>query len=170
MRNNDVKQLIMAWLNRNAASARLVASVNRFNAFACMFIQFFCTHGLISGYLLQSAALLQAYKSTQVGRAHWAILCTLCYPQSTHTLFVSQSQFPPPVIQDPTCVNKLYNAFEKQTDSCGDRVFSSAKSGLVFESLQLLDPTVAPILVIVASDASHKGHVSRHPSYCKYLQ
>ena len=74
------------------------------------------------------------------------------------------------VIQDPTYANKLYHAFEKQTDSTGDRVFRKANSGLVFESFQLLDPTVAPILVIVASDASHKGHVSRHPLYCKYLQ
>ena len=52
----------MALLNWNAASARLVASVNRFNAFACMFIQ--CC-GLVSGYLLQSAALRQAYKTTR---------------------------------------------------------------------------------------------------------
>jgi len=73
------------------------------------------------------------------------------------------------VIQDPTYANKLYHAFEMQMDSGGNRVFRESNSGLVFESFQLLDPTVAPVLVIVASDASHKGRVSRHPLYCKYL-
>jgi len=48
-------------------------------------------------------------------------------------------------------------------------MFQKANSGLVFESFQLLDPTVSPILVIVASDASHQGKVSRHPLYCAYF-
>ena len=63
------------------------------------------------------------------------------------------------VIQDPLYANKLYHKFEMQTDSRGNRVFCKANSGLVFESFQLLDPTVSPILVIVASDPSHQGHV-----------
>ena len=73
------------------------------------------------------------------------------------------------VIQDPLYANKLYHSFERQSDSLGNRVFQKANSGLVFESFQLLDPTVSPILIIVASDASHQGHVSRHPLYCKCL-
>ena len=73
------------------------------------------------------------------------------------------------VIQDPTYVNKLYTAFDMQVDSDGNRMFQKANSGLVFQSIQLLDPTVSPILVIVASDASHHGHSSRHPLYCEYF-
>ena len=71
------------------------------------------------------------------------------------------------VIQDPAYSDKLYHAFEMQADSDGNRMFQKANSGLVFESIQLLDPTVSPILVIVASDASHQGHSSRHPLYCE---
>ena len=87
MRNNDVKTgnngLIEPECCSIAALARLVDSVNRFNAFACMFNQFCCTHDLVSGYLLQLAALWQACKSTWIGRAHGAILGTRCYPQCT---------------------------------------------------------------------------------------
>ena len=71
------------------------------------------------------------------------------------------------VIQDPKYADQLYHAFEMQTDSAGQRMFQKANSGLVFESFQILDPTVSPILVIVASDPSHKGNVTRHPMYCK---
>ena len=63
----------MAYLNQNAASARLVASVNRFNAFACMFIQCCSTHDLVSGYLLQSGALRRLAAGIQIhqgARAH----------------------------------------------------------------------------------------------------
>ena len=62
MCNNDVKTGNNGLIepNQNAASTRLVASVNRFNAFACMFIQCCSTHDLVSGYLLQSDALRQA--------------------------------------------------------------------------------------------------------------
>jgi hypothetical protein len=64
--------------------------------------------------------------------------------------------------------NKLYHAFEIQSDSNGDRVFQAANSGLVLESFhfKFLDPLcefVSPILMFVVSDASHQGHVSRHP-------
>ena len=44
-------------------------------------------------------------------------------------------------------------------------MFQKANSGLVFESFQLLDPTVSPILAVVASDPSHVGHIKRHPLY-----
>jgi len=47
-------------------------------------------------------------------------------------------------------------------------MFQKANSGLVFESFQMLDPTVSPVLIIVASDPSHVGNLSRHPMYCKY--
>ena len=57
------------------------------------------------------------------------------------------------VIQDPTNVNKLYHAFEMQVDIDGNQMFHKANSELVFESIQLLDPTVSPILVIVVIDA-----------------
>ena len=72
------------------------------------------------------------------------------------------------VIQDPKYADKLYHAFEMQMDSDGNRKFQKANSGLVFECFQLLDPAVSPILIIISSDASHQGHVSRHPLYCKF--
>jgi len=72
------------------------------------------------------------------------------------------------VIQDPKYAELLYHKFEMQMDGSGNRMFQRANSGLVFECFQLLDPTVSPILVIVASDASHQGRVSRHPLYCEY--
>ena len=61
------------------------------------------------------------------------------------------------VIQDPSYADKLYHTFEMQTDGSGNRMFQKANSGLVFECFQLLDPTVSPVLVIIASDASHKA-------------
>ena len=61
-------------------------------------------------------------------------------------------------IQDPTLADKLYHKFEFMTDEDGQRVFDKANSGLVFESFQLLDPESAPVLVIVAIDASHHGN------------
>jgi hypothetical protein len=70
------------------------------------------------------------------------------------------------VIQDPKYADQLYHAFEMQTDGSGKRLFQKANSGLVFECFQLLDPTASPILIIIASDASHQGHISRHPLYC----
>ena len=73
------------------------------------------------------------------------------------------------VIQDPRYAGKLHHAFEMHTDGRGNRTFQKANSGLVFECFQLLDPTVSPVLVIIASDASHKGHISRHPLYCEYI-
>jgi hypothetical protein len=72
------------------------------------------------------------------------------------------------VIQDPRYADQLYHVFEMQTDGNGSRMFQRANSGLVFEGFQLLDPTVSPILVIIASDPSHQGHISRHPLYCKF--
>ena len=54
-------------------------------------------------------------------------------------------------------------------DAEGNRKFSRANSGLVFESFQLLDPTTAPVLIIVASDASFHGNVTQHPLFCEYL-
>ena len=65
-------------------------------------------------------------------------------------------------IQDPAYSNKLYHVFETQVDSDGNWLFQKESLGLVFESIQLLDPTVSPILVIVVSDASHQGHSLRH--------
>ena len=75
-------------------------------------------------------------------------------------------------MQDQKCADQLFHAFEMETDWNGNRMFQKAKSGLVFECFQLLDPTVSPSLVIVArDDASHQGHhdVSRHPVYCEYF-
>jgi hypothetical protein len=60
----------------------LAASVNRFNAFACMFLQCCSTLSLVSGYSLHFrvfiAALRQAYKTTRA-------------PSSPPLLFVSSS-------------------------------------------------------------------------------
>ena len=72
------------------------------------------------------------------------------------------------VAQDPSYADKLYHAFEMQMDSDGHRMFQKANSGLIFESFYLLDPTVSPLLVVVASDSSNMGNVSTHPMYCKY--
>ena len=70
-------------------------------------------------------------------------------------------------IQDPTLEGKLYHAFELQLDKDGLRMFDKANSGLVFESFQYLDVGAAPVIAIVASDASHQGNLKQHPMYCK---
>jgi hypothetical protein len=46
-------------------------------------------------------------------------------------------------------------------------MFEKANSGLVFESFQYLDVGAAPVIAIVASDASHQGNLTQHPMYCK---
>ena len=73
------------------------------------------------------------------------------------------------MIQNPAYSNKLFHAFEMQVDSDGNIMFQKANSGPVFESIQLLDPTVSHILVILASNASHQGHSSRPLLYCEYF-
>ena len=70
-------------------------------------------------------------------------------------------------IEDPTYKDKLYHAFELSLNEKGERLFDRANSGLVFESFQLLDPTSSPVLVIIASDASHQGNTTHHPLYCE---
>ena len=62
-----------------------------------------------------------------------------------------------------------------QLDQDGSRLFEMANSGLVlesFDSFQYLDVGAAPVIVIVASDASwsHQGQSIKHPiipMYCK---
>ena len=51
------------------------------------------------------------------------------------------------------------------------RIFEKAKSGLVFESFQMLDMECALALIIIASDAAHRGrgNVVFRPIYCKLL-
>ena len=44
---------------------------------------------------------------------------------------------------------------------------ASTSCALVFESFYLLDTSSAPVLIIVASDASHQGNLKQHPLYCK---
>ena len=70
-------------------------------------------------------------------------------------------------IEDPSYLDKLYHAFELSLNEKGERVFDRANSGLVFESFQLLDLASSPVLVIVASDASHQGNTTHHPLYCE---
>jgi hypothetical protein len=70
-------------------------------------------------------------------------------------------------IEDPTLADKLYHTFEEGMNENGDRVFDKANSGMVFESFYLLDTSSAPVLIIVASDASHQGNLKQHPLYCK---
>ena len=70
-------------------------------------------------------------------------------------------------IQDPTLEGKLYHTFEVSFDQEGMRVFDKANSGLVFETFYLLDTEAAPLITIVASDASHQGNMIQHPLYCK---
>ena len=70
-------------------------------------------------------------------------------------------------IEDPTLADKLYHTFEESMNEKGDRVFDKANSGMVFETFYLLDTSSAPVLVIVASDASHQGNLKQHPLYCK---
>ena len=49
------------------------------------------------------------------------------------------------------------------------RIFEKAKSGLVFESFQMLDMECALALIIIASDAAHCGNVIFRQIYCKLL-
>jgi hypothetical protein len=70
-------------------------------------------------------------------------------------------------IEDPTLADKLYHTFEESTNEQGDRMFDKANSGMVFETFYLLDLSSAPVLVIVASDASHQGNIKQHPLYRK---
>ena len=69
--------------------------------------------------------------------------------------------------EDPTLAGKLYHTFEMQVDQEGNRVFEKANSGFVFESFYLLDDESAPLIGIVASDASHQGNTTQHPLYRK---
>ena len=71
-------------------------------------------------------------------------------------------------IEDPAFAGQLYHQFEQQDDGLGNRVFEKANSGLVFESFQMLDMESAPVLIVVASDASHRGNVVFRPMYRKY--
>ncbi len=71
-------------------------------------------------------------------------------------------------IEDPAFAGKLYDQFEQQDNGLGNRVFEKANSGLVFESFQMLDMESAPVLIVVASDASHCGNVVFRPMYSKY--
>ncbi len=61
--------------------------------------------------------------------------------------------------QDPTLEGKLYHTFEASHDQEGNRMFDKANSGLVFES--------APLITVVASDASFQQNTTQHPLYCK---
>jgi hypothetical protein len=71
--------------------------------------------------------------------------------------------------EDPTLQGKPYHTFkfEMEVDQEGNRGFE-ANSGLVFESFYLLDDQSAPLIGIVASDASHQGNMIHRPLYCKF--
>ena len=68
--------------------------------------------------------------------------------------------------KDPTLEGKFYHIFEASHDQEGNRMFDKANSGLVFETFYLLDTESAPLITIVASDASFQGNTT-HPLYCK---
>jgi hypothetical protein len=70
--------------------------------------------------------------------------------------------------EDPTLQGKLYHTFEMQVDQEGNRGFEKANSGFVFESFYLLADKSAPLIGIVASDASHQGNMIQHPLCCKF--
>ena len=72
-------------------------------------------------------------------------------------------------LEDPAFAGKLYHQFEQQDDGLGNRVFEKADSGLVFESFQMLDMECALALIIIASDAAHRGNMVYRPVYCKLL-
>ena len=69
--------------------------------------------------------------------------------------------------QDPILEGKLYHTFEASHDQEGNRMFDKANSGLVFETFYLLDTESAPLITIVASDASFQGNTAQHPLYRK---
>ena len=71
-------------------------------------------------------------------------------------------------LEDPAFTGKQYHRSE-QDDGFGNRFFEKADSGLVFESFQMIDMESAPALIIVASDAAHRGNVVFRPMYCKLL-
>ena len=73
-------------------------------------------------------------------------------------------------LEDLAFAGKLCHQFEQQDDGFGNRIFEKANSCLVFESFQMLDMECAPAqaaLIIVASDAAHRGNVVFRPMYCK---
>jgi hypothetical protein len=69
--------------------------------------------------------------------------------------------------QDPTLEGELYHTYESSVDQEGIRIFDKVNSGLVFEAFYLLDTEVAPLITIVAIDASHQGNMIQRPLYCK---
>ena len=56
---------------------------------------------------------------------------------------------------NPKLSGKLYTQFEPAFDKdTGDRVYSRANSGRVFEAAQKIDPHSSPLIAILASDKS----------------
>ena len=67
------------------------------------------------------------------------------------------------LIKDPTLKGKLYHEFDMTHDQDVNRISQKSNSGLVFESFYYLDVTAAPLIAIIASDASFQGNMSQHP-------
>ena len=75
---------------------------------------------------------------------------------------------------NPKLSGTLYTQFEPAFDNLkdtGDRVYSRANSGRVFEAAQKIDPHSSPLIAILASDKSWSGaNQGQHPIYGKTFE
>jgi len=67
--------------------------------------------------------------------------------------------------------NKLYPQIEPAFNELGERVYSRANSGRVFETAQAVDPNSSPLIAVFASDKSYSGQSrGMHPIYGKFSE
>ena len=55
--------------------------------------------------------------------------------------------------------DKLYTQFEPAFNELGERVYSRANSGSMFETDQAVDPNSSPLIAVFASDKSYSGQL-----------
>ena len=67
--------------------------------------------------------------------------------------------------------DKLYTQFEPAFNELGERVYSRANSGRVFETAQAVDPNSSPLIAVFASDKSYSGQSrGMHPIYGRFSE
>ena len=73
---------------------------------------------------------------------------------------------------NPKLSGKLYTQFEPAFHKdTGDRVYSRANSGRVFEAAQKIDPHSSPLIALLASDKSwSNANQGQHPIYGKTFE
>ena len=66
-----------------------------------------------------------------------------------------------------SCIHSLSLKFNE----LGERVYSRANSGRVFETAQAVDPNSSPLIAVFASDKSYSGqNQGMHPKYGKFSE